>query len=65
MDERWMRGIAVFGGAIGSIVIVGAIVHFLGTDDVALTTTFVALGSASFAVAILERLRARFPAEQD
>lgn len=61
MDERWIRGIAVFGGAIASILVVTGIMYLTGGDDDALATTWVALGSGSFAIALRDWLRARFP----
>lgn len=65
MDERWIRGIAVFGGAIGSMLVVTTILRLVGSDDLGLLLTFVALGSASFAVALQDWLRARRSADPD
>ncbi|MEE4301694.1 MAG: hypothetical protein V2J24_19815 [Pseudomonadales bacterium] len=59
MDDRWTRGTAVFGGAIGALAVMTTITRLIGTDDVGLLLTFVALGSASFAIALQDRLRTR------
>ena len=65
MGERWIRGVAVFGGAIGGIAMVSGIMHLIGSTDATLASTFIALGSASFALAIHDGLRARLPGEDD
>ena len=65
MNPKIARGVAVFGGAIAAILVVRLIGLAVGSMDEALATTFVALGAASFALAIRDALPPELPQENE
>ena len=56
MDARLIRGLSAFGGAFASLLVIGGLLALMGTSDGALSTTFIALGAASFALATQDLL---------
>ena len=59
MKPNFARGISVFGGAVGAILVVELVMLAVGSADEALTEAFVALGAATFALAIRDTLSSR------
>lgn len=65
MEDRWLRATAVSGCAIGALALMTTITRLVGAADVGLLLTFVALGSASFAIALQDWLRTRPSRDSD
>lgn len=64
MDARIIKAVAIIAATLLAIVLVRGLMFLIGSQDPALTLTFVALASATFALEISGRLAHHFPGSE-